>query len=64
MNCQASLYLQQKHNIHILTLSDRIPVLGYYAHSADPVLMPQNMASDQGLHCLLTAISMQNTMEV
>ena len=35
-----------------------IPVLGTYAHSADPVQMLQNAASAQGLHCLLTGISM------
>ena len=35
-----------------------------YANGADPVQMPQNAASDQGLHCLLTEISMQNTIEM
>ena len=33
---------------------DRIPILGTYANSADPVQMPQDTASDQGLLCLLT----------
>ena len=28
------------------------PVKGYLANSADPDQMPQNAASDQGLHCL------------
>ena len=31
---------------------------GYYENSADPVQTPPNAASDQGLHCLLTEISM------
>ena len=36
-----------------------MPILGSYANSADPVQMPQNAASELGLHCLLTGISMQ-----
>ena len=39
-------------------------ILGTYANSADPVQMPQNVASELGLHCLLTGISMQNTVKV
>ena len=39
---------------------DQIPVLGTYANIADPVQMPQNVASYQGIHCLLTGISMEN----
>ena len=34
-------------------------VLGTYSNSADPDQMPQYAASDQGLHCLLTGISVQ-----
>ena len=30
------------------------PVKGSYANSADPDQTPHNVASDQGLHCLLT----------
>ena len=36
----------------------------YYANSADPVQMRQNAASDQGLHHLLTAVSIQNTVKM
>ena len=42
----------------------QIPVLGYYANSADPVQMPPNGASYQGLHCLLAEISMENAVEI
>ena len=34
--------------------------LGMYAKNADPVQTPQNVVSDQSLHCLLTGFSMQN----
>ena len=34
------------------------PVKGSKANSADPDQMPHNVASDQGLHCLLTGFSM------
>ena len=43
-----------------MTFSDQISVLGYNENSADPVKMPQHAASDHGLHCLLTEISMEN----
>ena len=39
---------------------DQITHLQYNLNSADPVQMPQDAASDQGPHCLLTGISMQN----
>ena len=39
-------------------------VLGHYANSADPIQMPQNVASDQGLHNLLTGISVQNRIKM
>ena len=38
--------------------------LGYNTNSADPVQMPQNAASDEGLLCLLLGICMLNTMKV
>ena len=38
--------------------------MGTYANSADPVQTPQYAASDQGLRCLLTRVSMQNTVKV
>ena len=40
-------------------LLDQILVLRTYANSADQVKMPQNEASDQSLHCLLTGLLMQ-----
>ena len=36
------------------------PFMPKYANIADPDQMPQNTASDQGLHCLLTGISIEN----
>ena len=42
----------------------QIPVLEYCANCADPVQTPQTAASDQGLHCLLTAISIENTVKL
>ena len=44
-----------------LTVLDRIPVWGTYANSAEPVQMPQNAASELGLPCMLTYISVQYT---
>ena len=35
-----------------------------YAYSADPLQTPQNAASDQGLHCLFSGISLQNTVKI
>ena len=43
--------------VRSLTLLEWIPILGYYVNSGDTVQMPQNAASDQGLHCLFTEIS-------
>ena len=40
------------------------PVKGSQANSADPDQMPHNVASDQGLHCLLTGFSIKNTLKV
>ena len=45
------------------TFSDQIPLLGYYANSADPVQTPQKAASEQGQHCFLTGISVQNAIK-
>ena len=47
-----------------LTLLDQIPILGYYANSADPVQMPQNMVSDQCKHCLQTGQQSTVTMKI
>ena len=41
---------------------DQKPILGTYSNSADPGQMLQNAASDQGLYCLLTGISIQNSV--
>ena len=35
-----------------------------FANRADPDQMLQNAASDQGLHCSFTGISVQNTLKV
>ena len=37
---------------------------GVYANSADPVQLPQNVASDQGLYCLLPEICIENTVRM
>ena len=39
---------------------EQIPLLGYYADSADTVQVPHFAAFDQGQQDLLTGISMQN----
>ena len=45
-------------------ISDLKSVLRTCANSTDPVQTPKNAASDQDLHCLLTGISMQNTIQM
>ena len=40
------------------------PVKGSQANSADPDQMPHNVASDQGLQCLLTGFSIKNLIKV
>ena len=45
-------------------LLDHIHHWGYYANSADPDQTPHNAPSDRGLHCLLTGISIQNTVNM
>ena len=42
---------------------DQILILGMYTNSADPVQVPQNAASGQGLDYLLPAISIQNAIK-
>ena len=37
---------------------------GTYANTADPDQTLQNAASDQGLHCLLAGISIQNKIKM
>ena len=48
------------HLIHISLASH----FGKQANSADPDQTPQNAASDQGLHCLLTGISIRNRIKM
>ena len=43
---------------------EQTPVLGNYANSADLVQMLPYGTSDLGLHCLLTEISMENTVKM
>ena len=50
--------------VYLFTVFRRDTHLGYYANSADPIQMPPNAASDQGLHCLQTEISMENTVKM
>ena len=38
--------------------------MGTKENSADPDQMPHNAASDQGLHCLLTAIFLENQINL
>ena len=40
------------------------PGLGYYENNTDTVQTPQNVASDQGQHRLLTGISMPSTIKL
>ena len=39
------------------------PIKGSYANSADSDQMPHSVASDQGLHCLLTGFSIKNKIK-
>ena len=39
-------------------------MFGTYANSVDPDQRPQNAASDQGLHCLLTGIAIKNMLRM
>ena len=38
--------------------------VGCKANSVDPDQMPQNVASDRGLRCLLTGISIENRIKM
>ena len=49
---------------HFLTLLRQDTHFGYYRNSADPLQMLSFTGSDQGLHCLLTGISMENAVKV
>ena len=40
------------------------PIKGTYVNRADHDQTPQNKVSDQGLHCLLTGISIGNRMKI
>ena len=41
-----------------------VPINGTLANNVYPDQTPQNSASDQGLHCLLTEIPIQNKVHV
>ena len=47
-----------------LTLFRLATHFGTYANGVDPVQTPHNAASELGQNCLLTRISMQNTINV
>ena len=47
----------------LLILLVQISVLSYSANSADLVQTPLNAASDQGQHCLLTEIPIENAVK-
>ena len=47
----------------ILPILTRKPVKGPLANSADPDQKPDDVASDQGLHCLLTGFSVKNRIK-
>ena len=47
-------------HVSFLTHSYLESVKGSKANSADPDQMPHNVASDQGLHCLLPGFSIKN----
>ena len=48
------MYKRNRNNKKKLVLTDCSlgPLKGYLENSADPDQLPQNTASDQGLHCL------------
>ena len=58
--------LMQEHTSFVVVLANshaiQIHLMGYDAKSADPDQTPLYTASDQGLHCLFTVISMQNNV--
>ena len=48
----------------ILTQISLASLFGTYANSADPDQTPQDAASDQGLHCLLTENYNKNKIKI
>ena len=56
--CQAS------YPVPVIGLVRQDTHFGYYANNADTVQMQRNAVSDQGLHCLLTENSMENTVKM
>ena len=46
------------------TFLNQTPVFGYYANSTDPVQTPLYAASDQGLYCFLTDMTMENAVKL
>ena len=59
------LWMTNSFKYSILTHCSREnPKMGTQANSADPDQTPHNAASDQGLHCLLTAIFVLNQINL
>ena len=50
--------------VRLWETSTFLSFLGYNANSADPLQMPLFAASEVGLHCLLTVMSMRNTVKL
>ena len=52
-----SKYIHAGSDLLLNLYKPRVLFCGTYVNSGDPAQMPQNAASDQGLHCLLTECS-------
>ena len=59
--CLNNCYIYKYRSINPLCTGH--PKRGTLANSVDPYQMPQNVASDQGLHCLLTRFSIKNRIK-
>ena len=64
-----SVHLQEQSDLgqHLSELLTHISLASHFwniANSTDPEQKLQNVASDQGLHCLLTGISIQNRIKM
>ena len=61
---RAAVVLYQKSaEIRVYPILNLKPVKGSEANSADPDQMPHNVASDQGLQCLLLGFSIKNRIK-
>ena len=59
-----SVRTYNKTEVRVWTAWLTVPFLGTLENSADPDETPQNAASDHGLHCLLTWISIKNKIKM